>query len=42
MQNIDFTFLAIRDSGRIPAGIYIWRIVTDGREGGAGKIIVGR
>ena len=30
------------DSGRTPAGIYIWRIVTEGRESGAGKIIVGR
>jgi hypothetical protein len=33
---------AIWDSGRVPAGVYIWRIVADGRDGGAGRIVIGK
>jgi hypothetical protein len=33
---------AIWYSGRVPAGVYIWKLAVDGRDGGAGKIIVGK
>jgi len=28
--------------GTIPSGMYIWKIVADGRDGGVGKVIVGK
>jgi non-reducing end alpha-L-arabinofuranosidase len=33
---------AVWRAGRFPTGVYFWRISVDGREGGAGKIIVGK
>lgn len=33
---------AVWKSGRVPAGVYICKMVADGRDGGAGKIVVGK
>jgi hypothetical protein len=33
---------AVWDAKRVPAGIYFWRVMVDGREAGVGKIVVGK
>ena len=33
---------AVWNAKRNPAGVYIWRLAIDGRDGGTGKIIVGK
>ena len=36
------THMAVWDTRRIPAGVYIWKMNVEGREGWVGKIIVGK
>jgi non-reducing end alpha-L-arabinofuranosidase len=33
---------AVWDAKQVPAGVYIWRITVDGKDGGIGKIIIGK
>jgi hypothetical protein len=33
---------AVWNAKRIPAGVYIWRIAIDGKEGWAGRIVIGK
>jgi hypothetical protein len=33
---------AVWNTKQIPTGVYIWRLAIDGRDGGAGKIVVGK
>jgi hypothetical protein len=36
------THRAVWDTRRVPAGVYIWKIVFDGRDGGTGRIAIGK